>query len=423
MHRFPIVLVIWLGCALAWMVLGSSLVPRTGNTEGALGREVHLLWGPPMEQRPPSAGVSLAREVVERVRHIDDRSKVTWTEETRTVTDTVSLPLDGSNLDVRLDLTHRRKGLLWFPTYDVAFDGRYTFTNKAAEARNAQVRFPLGDATNLYDGFEVLDETEQPVPAVVGPAGAVFAARFDANATRRFHIRYRSRGTSTWGYRLTEGTSEVRNFALAITTNAANVDFAAGSLSPGVQRRQGNSWHGEWRFERLVANSGVSLVLPNRLNPGPLASRITFFAAIGLLFFFFVVAILAAAEGQRIHPMNYFFFGAGFFAFHLLFAYLVDHVAVLPSFAISALVSVALVASYARLFTDPRFVLRRIAVAQTLYLVLFSATFFWEGFTGLAITIGAILTLFVMMQATGRLDWDAAGRTPASGAPGAVRSI
>jgi hypothetical protein len=257
----------------------------------------------------------------------------------------------------------------------------------------------------------------------VGKDGAAFAARFDPGATRRFHIRYRSRGTSTWGYRLTEGTGEVRHFALAITTNAANVDFAPGSLSPGTQRREGRGWRGEWRFERLVANSGVGLVLPNRLNPGPLASRITFFAPVGLLFFFFVVAILAAAEGQRIHPMNYFFFGAAFFAFHLLFAYLVDHVAVLPSFAISALVSVALVASYARLFTGWRFALRRIAVAQALYLVLFSATFFWEGFTGLAITIGAILTLFVMMQATGRLDWDAAGRVPGPVPSGAPRPV
>ncbi len=38
--------------------------------------------------------------------------------------------------------------------------------------------------------------------------------------------------------------------------------------------------------------------------------------------------------------------------------------------------------------------------------MLFSYTFFWEGFTGLAITIGAILTLFVMMQYTGRVQWD-----------------
>jgi hypothetical protein len=38
-------------------------------------------------------------------------------------------------------------------------------------------------------------------------------------------------------------------------------------------------------------------------------------------------------------------------------------------------------------------------------LVLFSFTFFWSGFTGLSVTIGAIATLFVLMQITGRKSW------------------
>ena len=40
-----------------------------------------------------------------------------------------------------------------------------------------------------------------------------------------------------------------------------------------------------------------------------------------------------------------------------------------------------------------------------IYLVLFSYAFFWKGFTGLAITIIAIITLFVVMQITGRIRW------------------
>ena len=56
-----------------------------------------------------------------------------------------------------------------------------------------------------------------------------------------------------------------------------------------------------------------------------LASRITFFAPVGLLFFFSVVAIFAAAQRREIHPLNYLFFGCAFFAYHLLFSYLVDH--------------------------------------------------------------------------------------------------
>jgi asparagine N-glycosylation enzyme membrane subunit Stt3 len=37
--------------------------------------------------------------------------------------------------------------------------------------------------------------------------------------------------------------------------------------------------------------------------------------------------------------------------------------------------------------------------------VLFSYAFFWKGFTGLSITIISILTLFVVMQVTGRIRW------------------
>ena len=45
------------------------------------------------------------------------------------------------------------------------------------------------------------------------------------------------------------------------------------------------------------------------------------------------------------------------------------------------------------------------ATAQFLYLILFSYAFFYKGFTGLAITIGSILTLFKVMQMTGKIRW------------------
>ena len=44
-------------------------------------------------------------------------------------------------------------------------------------------------------------------------------------------------------------------------------------------------------------------------------------------------------------------------------------------------------------------------VAQLVFLVLFSYAFFFEGYTGLAVTIGAVITLFVLMQKTARVDW------------------
>ena len=46
-----------------------------------------------------------------------------------------------------------------------------------------------------------------------------------------------------------------------------------------------------------------------------------------------------------------------------------------------------------------------VGLAQTVYLVGFSYAFFWQGMTGLTVTVGAIVTLFILMQATGRVDW------------------
>ena len=56
--------------------------------------------------------------------------------------------------------------------------------------------------------------------------------------------------------------------------------------------------------------------------------------------------------------------------------------------------------SYLRVVIGPTFAFREAAGAQFVYLVLFSYAFFLEGFTGLAVTIGAIITLFLVMQMT-----------------------
>ena len=44
-------------------------------------------------------------------------------------------------------------------------------------------------------------------------------------------------------------------------------------------------------------------------------------------------------------------------------------------------------------------------LAQMVFLVLLSYAFFFEGYTGLTVTVGAVVTLFVLMQLTGRVDW------------------
>ena len=180
--------------------------------------------------------------------------------------------------------------------------------------------------------------------------------------------------------------------------------------------RTGNGWTLVWEYDSLISGIQIGMDLPQKLNPGPFVSRLSFFAPVSLFFFFFVLFMVTTVKNIKIHFMNYFFLATAFFAFHLLLAYLVDHINVHLACVISSLVSVFLVISYMRLVVGVRFALVETGLAQFVYLILFSYAFFWEGYTGLTITICAIVTLFLVMQFTARLDWDKqlAGELPAS---------
>ncbi len=117
------------------------------------------------------------------------------------------------------------------------------------------------------------------------------------------------------------------------------------------------------------------------------------------------MVILGVLREQSLHPMHYAFVSAGFFSFHLLLAYLVDHLEINASFAIASVVSVALVVSLPAAGRRDALCGARGGLAQFVFLVLFSYAFFFEGYTGLTVTIGAVVTLFVLMQLTARVDW------------------
>lgn len=433
MKYFIAVAFVWIGCTVAWIVLGSTLVYRSGEMSAELTNEVDRLWGPPLTQAPANVSYQLAKTVKEKTTSTDAQGRTIENVLEREVMETHFLPLVNSDVHAHLALEHRQKGLLWFPTYALDFGARYEFTNDTDAARDVTVRFPLDScagemraehrgsaactSNSVYDGFRIEDERGGRRAIVVENNVARFAQKLAPGEKLSFNVRYKARGRSSFRYALTQGTGRVDGFRMRVSTDFAKVDFPPGTLSPSKHGPTQQGWLGEWSFDSLVANAGIGVDLPQKLNPGPLASRITFFAPVGLLFFLFVVSVLSAASASRLHPMHYFFIGCAFFAFHLLFAYTVDHIALAQAFAVASATSLLLVVSYGRLFLGLRRAAVLLGVPQLVYLVLFSATFFWEGYTGLAVAVGAIVTLFVIMQITGRVRWDQAFARPQVPAP------
>ncbi len=388
------------GCtAVAWGILGATIFQRTFSADEDLRGQVESIWGAPHTQRAPTAkGVELTTKTVEST---EDGKRVT-----RTVLEHADhpFPLERTRAQVALDLEHRQKGLLWYSTYRVAFQGDYTFRNSTARDLKTLFEWKLPAAQAIYDDLVVLLDGK-PVEFSHNGNTVSVEAEVPEGKSVQLSVSYRSQGLDTWRYDFGDDVSRVRDFELRMRTNFKDFDFPQDTLAATEKRETADGWELLWNYKNLVTGYDLGVVMPQKLQPGPLAGRISFFAPVSLFFFFFLMFIFTTLREIDLHPMNYFFLAAAFFSFHLLLAYLVDQISIHVAFAVSAAVSVFLVVSYLRLVVGPRFAWREAGLAQLVYLVLFSYAFFFEGFTGLTVTILSIVTLFVVMQMTGRVRW------------------
>ncbi len=374
------ILLVVAAAATGWFILGSTIAVRTASSDAAQRAALGGLWGSSHAQDAPHF-VAIAGA--------GKRARA-W-----------ELATDGSEVTVALALDLRRKGLLWYNTYAVGFSGTY----RVATPQRASVymTFPLPSETATYDDLAVLIDG-RPVATTGGPGRLVAEIAAGPARTSTVTVRYRSRGLGTWRYRFGKNVVTY-NVRFDMRTNFKAIDFPTDTLAPTVEHPTEDGWNLGWRYRQLVTDAGIGMTFPLPLQPGPLAQRITFWAPLSLLFYVFVMLVITTLRRIELHPVNYLFLAAAFFAFHLLFAYTVDRIRIEYAFVICATVSMALTISYLRLAVGLRFAAVEAAAAQFFYLILFSYALFDEGYSGLSITIGAIATLFVTMQLTGRIRW------------------
>jgi len=379
--RLIAIIFIFLCTAFGWFLLGGALNVRTTESGASTSEAVAGAWGPPMRQSHPSAyyqspGVRDGRAVLRPAQ---------------------------SEVDVVLNYEEKQKGLLWYRTYAAEFQGEYIFENPTPIPQTIFVSFSLPAAEASYNEFSFTLNGKPTTANVSGREPITEAVVLQPNEKAVLAVAYKTRGLNRWGYSF--GTdSRVQNFMLNMKTDFAEIDFPAGTGSPSKRAREGAGWNLIWSYPDEIGARGIGMDMPKVLNPGPTASRIIFFAPVSLLFFFASLVILCLLMKVDLHPMNFFFLSAGCFAFQLLFAYLVDVMPIGVAFAISAAVSLTLVSGYLLLAFGKKFA-RLAGAAQFAYMVLFSYSFFFDGMTGLTITIGAIVTLAILMVVTAKVNW------------------
>ncbi len=452
--RFFLILMIFVGASIAWLILGGTIEFRTASLSRSLSAEVDSLWGP--------------SDLAQSAPHVEPADG----------SGTRILPSQ-SDVAVHFDHSNRYKGLLWFSTYTVDFSGTYKVVVRPQRKTDGTflLRFPPGvpffedlavavdgepyDLAEAERGDNILQvrlpgEGDRTDAELVREAETLLAAGDHAAALRRLEwvsreavgywergkydallararrgvesmskaeraaaetrehvisVHYKTRGRDRWTYVPTSESDgrpvHLKNFTMTATMNFRAIDYPKGTLSPTTPAEPfDGGMKAVWQVGDARTRQQFGIEMPGCEDAGPIAGRMAFYAPVGLLFFFTVFFTTMLLKRVPLHPMHYLFISAGFFAFHILLAYLVDKVDIHLAFWISAAVSVLLVVSYMRLVAGVRFAVAYVGFAQLVYLIGFSYAFFWKGWTGLSIVLVAIVTLFVLMQATARVVWN-----------------
>ena len=389
--RIIAIIVVYLLACAGWMVLGTTTALRSDGFASVLRQEVRALWGGELVQDPPRLRDSATKAVA----------------------------LAASTIAVDLDLEHRRKGLVWYPTYTCRFDASYVVANPGAAPVVYDLDLGLPDAEATYHDV-VLQVDGADLAAGSDPRDGIQARiELAPGQVRELRLAYRTRGLRSWRYRPGTHLGRVRDFDLTVRTDFAAYDFPDDGIAAHATTLGDDGATLRWTTPEMITSRSIGVVVPERLNPGPLSARMTFFAPVCLGFFFLILATVTVVRGAAIHPMHYAFVAGGFVAFHLLFAYLVDLVPLHLSFAIAAVTSVVLVTAYLRAAIGPSLPTLWVAAGQLCFLVLFSYSFFIEGATGLTVAIGSVLFLGFLMWITAKVDWAAFFRR--SGPPSRTR--
>ena len=364
---------------IAWFILGAAIESRTHSFGGGMRSEVRQVWGPELQQHHPHAYY--------RSPNVPNGKALIQSEKSR--------------VNAIIHYEPKKRGLMRHRTYDVKFEGTFAFRNPTRIPQTLFVHFPLPDTEGLKGVQIMLDGKEADVRRATDGA-LELAVEVAASTAVELKVVYQTNGTDAWFYQFPH-PERVQDFELFLKTNFPEYSFPSGCGS--ATQRDEKACEFIWSYQPDVLSAPhIGMEMPKLLNPAPVASRISFFAPVSLLFFVTVLLLLATLRGVILHPMHICFVSAGFFAFHLLFAYLTDVIPLYVAFAASALVSTALVCGYLRAVGGNA--LLRIALpAQVGYMVLFSASFFFDGLTGLTIAIGAVVTLALLMKVTARTSW------------------
>lgn len=384
------------GAALA---IGLRIDSRHTTTYSRSLKAVEQIWGGRVQQSPPAFGY----DVTGTEEYTNEK---TGRIETRNVQSREIVGIASQAITTKVKANVRRKGLLQFAGYDLSFDGDYVVRNRETGARTFHFFFPLPrEAGNITDIQIQLDG--QPYSGDTNLAdGFQWSGRLGPGEERRFQIAYRAKGTDRFEYELGATQLELGKLRFEMNTDFTDYRMPESAMTPTSEASDDSQTRLTWESANLVSGQNIALEFQIPGNYGSLASKLFYYAPLALLLFTGFLLVVNAAKEIRLHPMHFLFLMTGFFVFYLFGSYIISFVHILLGIALALALSSGIMIYYAYLIRKGPEFLQSVALGAAMFQWLFSIAFFFPAYTGLMITLAAIVALVLLMRTTAAIEWE-----------------
>ncbi|MCK4799310.1 MAG: inner membrane CreD family protein [Spirochaetes bacterium] len=406
--RIIVLVIIFVCTSIIWIILGSVNLLRTSQASNKLSKQVETLWGDCLIEKQPE--FYMVWEIEESYQEKDQYNRIRIITKKKEKKEPI-IP-EKSDIKCDINLEYRKRGLKWFSVYTCLYKAFYMIKPSKINIEKIRILYNFPSQKSIFDDFKLIinEEEIKNLNFTKGEYGnsteIINDIPYNQQENFKIEISYVSRGLNFWKYSFGNSVNQIKDFNLDVKTNFKKIDYAQDCISPTAKTKLKNGWKLTWKYSNLLSGYNLGIKMPQKLNPGEIASRISFFAPISLLFFFIFLFFITIIMNKQLHPMHYFFLAASFLSFHLFFSYTVDHFNIYLCFIMASIISVFLVAFYLSIIHGIKFTIFFASIPQFIYLVIFTFSHFFEGYTGLTVTLASIATLFILMKLTATIDWE-----------------
>lgn len=390
------VLVSALMLSTGWAIFGDRLDDRSTRAEAA-EQQVSRIWGGPLAQPHPS---------------------LRWRRMEVGAASLAEAEIGRSDVKVTLDAQYRTRGITEYPTYDAAFEGRYTVPNPSKEP--AFVAFSIGlpvqrRALMLRDVQLLVNGKEDPERTTYDAEQIVWTGRMEGGMASLFTVKYRARGLGSFGYRFAtpaqqgaDGSPQaptirpVTAFRMAMQVNGAKgaLDFPVGSMSPTSSEVTPGAATLVWDVDRLLSAMDVGVVLPDSRGAANALRRLTGKAGWFYLLYGGALLFALAQVGRKARALHILGLSAAYFLYFPLATYLSAYLPWLVACTVSLAGISAPAITHVRRFVGGRSTVL-VSLAQLFCLVVPAAAHLVPAHTGLILVLSGFVGLAVGLHLVG----------------------